>query len=203
MHFYYRCRKRGQNGIEACPQRKNPRAGEIEPQVWGLVSGLLKEPERLKVGLEEMIEAERKGMRGDPDEEAKVWVERIAEVGQERRGYLRLAAKGHMSDDELDEALVELVDTREAAERELQALRSRQEVIEQLERDKDTLLDSYARMTPEALDTLTPEERHHVYKMLRLAVEVAPDGALDVSGVLGDSFVPENQHKHISLAKRI
>jgi hypothetical protein len=203
MHFYYRCRKRGQDGIEACPQRKNHRADEIEPQVWGLVSGLLKEPERLKVGLEEMIEAERKGMRGDPDQEAKAWVERIAEVDQERRGYLRLAAKGHLSDDELDEALSELEDTREAAERELQALSSRQEVIEQLERDKAALLDSYARMPPEALDALTPEERHHVYKMLRLALEVAPDGTIDVSGVLGDRFVPENQHKHSSPSKRI
>lgn len=37
-------------------------------------------------------------------------------------------------------------------------------------------------MTPDALDTLTPEERHHVYKMLRLRVVVHLDGALEVSG---------------------
>jgi hypothetical protein len=39
-------------------------------------------------------------------------------------------------------------------------------------------------MTPAALDTLSPEERHNVYKMLRLSVEVFPDGSLNVTGIL-------------------
>jgi hypothetical protein len=56
-------------------------------------------------------------------------------------------------------------------------------------------------MTPEALDDLSSEERHHVYKLLRLRVEVSPDSSLDVSGVLGDSFVPENEHQGVSLGK--
>ena len=139
-----------------------------------------------------MIEVERAGLRGDPDQEAKAWVERIADVDHERRGYLRLAAKGHMSDAELDEALVELEETRETADIELQALASRQEVIEQLKRDKDALMESYARMTPEALDNLTSEERHQVYKMLRLKVVVYADGCLDISGALRDCFTPAN-----------
>ena len=52
-------------------------------------------------------------------------------------------------------------------------------------------------MTPAALDTLSPEERHQVYKMLRLTVEISPDGSLDVTGVLGDSFVSENQDERL------
>jgi hypothetical protein len=55
-------------------------------------------------------------------------------------------------------------------------------------------------MTPAALDALSPEERHQVYKMLRLAVEISPDGSLDCSGVLGDSFVSENQDERDLLA---
>jgi hypothetical protein len=35
------------------------------------------------------------------------WLEELAEVEQERRGYLRLAAKGRMTDAELDRALGE------------------------------------------------------------------------------------------------
>jgi len=66
-----------------------------------------------------------------------------------------------------------------------------------LERDKEALLDYYAGMTPAALEALTPEERHQVYKMLRLAVEISPDGSLDISGVLGDSFVSENQDERL------
>jgi hypothetical protein len=52
-------------------------------------------------------------------------------------------------------------------------------------------------MTPDALDALEPEERHQVYKMLRLTVEVCADGSLEVSGVLGDSFVSENQDERL------
>ena len=60
-------------------------------------------------------------------------------------------------------------------------------------------------MTPAALDALSPEERHQVYKMLRLAVEISPDGSLDCSGVLGDScsgvlgdsFVSENEDERL------
>ena len=53
-------------------------------------------------------------------------------------------------------------------------------------------------MTPAALDTLSPEERHNVYKMLRLTVEVFPDGSLNVTGILRDSFVPENQDERLA-----
>jgi hypothetical protein len=39
-------------------------------------------------------------------------------------------------------------------------------------------------MIPEALDELTGEERHQVYRMFRLHVYVHSDGDLDVRGVL-------------------
>jgi hypothetical protein len=43
-------------------------------------------------------------------------------------------------------------------------------------------------MVPEALDDLTPEQRHHVYKMLQLRILVDPDGTLRVSGTFGDKL---------------
>ena len=55
-------------------------------------------------------------------------------------------------------------------------------------------------MTPAALDGLSSEERHQTYKMLRLTVEISPDGSLDVSGVLRDSFVSEKQDEGVVLA---
>jgi hypothetical protein len=55
-----------------------------------------------------------------------------------------------------------------------------------LERDKDALLEVYAKMTPEALDSLTPEERHRVYGMLGLKATITMDGTLEVSGVFGE-----------------
>jgi hypothetical protein len=151
----------------------------------GLVCALLKDPERLRAGLEELIESERAGTRGDPDREANSWLENLSEIEQERRGYLRLAAKGHMSDDDLAEALAELDETRSIAESELKAIRGREAALEELERDRDALLESYAGMMPEALDSLAPEERCQVYGMLRLNVDVFADGAMQAQGVLG------------------
>ena len=105
-------------------------------------------------------------------------------MDQERRGYLRLATKGRMTDEDLDIDLAELEETRRVAERELETLRSYRKRIEQLERDRDTLLESYVSMVPEALDSLTPEERHYTYKTLRLDVSVNEDGEIQVAGDL-------------------
>src|SRR5215204_2777876 len=194
---YYRCPKRGSHGVQkVCINGKNHRAAEAEAAVWDLISRLLKNPERLRAGLDEMIEQERAGMRGDPDQEAASWLEKLAEVEQERRGYLRFAAKGHMTDDELDEALAELEETRVMAEKELATLRGRKEILEELERDRDALLESYAKMTPETLDALTPEERRQVYGMLRLKVEVYADGRMEARGVLSEDVCKLHENGH-------
>jgi site-specific DNA recombinase len=194
-YCYYRCPKRGRHGVQkVCANGKHHRAAEAEAAVWDLISRLLKHPERLRMGLDEMIEQERAGMRGDPDEEAATWLEKLSEVEQERRGYLRLAAKGHMTDEELDEVLSELEDSRTTAEEELAVIRGRKEALEDLERDRDALLESYAQMTPGALDTLTPEERRQVYGMLHLEVDVYADGRMVARGVLSENVCQAPLH---------
>ena len=44
------------------------------------------------------------------------------------------------------------------------------------------VLETYAQMALEALDSLTPEERHRVYGMLGLKATITMDGTLEVSG---------------------
>ena len=80
-------------------------------------------------------------------------------------------------------------ETRQTARRELAALETRTERLQALERDREALLEDYAEMMPEALDTLEPEERHHVYKMLRLKTVAFPDGILEVSGALREELL--------------
>ena len=46
------------------------------------------------------------------------------------------------------------------------------------------MLESYSSMAPEALASLTPEERHRVYGMLRLKVTAHSDGRLEADGML-------------------
>ena len=81
-----------------------------------------------------------------------------------------------------------LEETRETAQRELEALDNRREKIEELEHDRDALLESYVSLVPEVLDALTPEERHRIYKMLRLRVILRPDAPLEVSGLFSDGL---------------
>jgi hypothetical protein len=97
---------------------------------------------------------------------------------------LRLAAKGHMTDEVLGRELAELEETRKGAERELLILKNRQERVELLKRDRNEILNTYARMVPETLDVLSPEERHWLYRMLRLKVLINPDRSLEVKGAL-------------------
>jgi flagellar motility protein MotE (MotC chaperone) len=92
-----------------------------------------------------------------------------------------------MTDEELDEALAELGETRETAERELAAIEGRRERLEALESDRDALMEHYAGMVPEALESLSSEERRHVYMLLKLSVALHADGSLEASGVVGSA----------------
>ena len=137
-------------------------------------------PAELRSDLDRAIELEKEGRYGDPEAEAKHWLEKLSEIDEERRGFLRLAAKGRITDEELDEELAALEETRRTAERDLKDLRQHKELVEQMEQDRDAVLQHYASLAAEALDSLTSEERHHLYKMLRLKVWLAKSGDLEI-----------------------
>ena len=111
-----------------------------------------------------------------------MWLKKVSELDAERRGYLRLAARGSITDQELDEALYELENARLVAQRELVKLRDAQEELDALEEDAETLLASYEKVTPGYLDSLDPVERHHIYRLMRLEVLMHPDGSLEATG---------------------
>jgi site-specific DNA recombinase len=183
--FYYRCPTRAVDGLEACQMRTNYRAEKIESRVWEAVSCILTDPERFRADLEEMIDREYKSkLRGDPELKRKAWMDKLAEVDRMRSSYQEQAAKGLMTLDELAARLKELEGTRQMVERELAALKDRQESMERLEQDKNLLLDKYAGMAPEALASLTSEERHRVYKMVRVEVTAHLNGDVELAGDL-------------------
>jgi DNA repair ATPase RecN len=158
----------------------------METQVWEVVSGIFGDPDRLRADLQKMIELEREGLRGDPDREAKAWLEKLAEIDRKRSGFQDMAAEGLITFDELRAKLADLDETRTTARHELEVLEHRREQLESLERDKETLLDNYAALAPEALSSLTPQQRHHLYKILKLSVEINLDGSSEVGGMFVD-----------------
>jgi len=196
-YFYFSCASRREGNLSSCSNRKTQRAERIESAVWHLVSELLTDPERLRAGLDEMMDRERSGSRGDPNREAKTWLERLAEADCMRAGYQELAAKGLMTIEELGVRLEELETTRRTASDELEAIRQRAERLEGLEQDRRALMEFYAGAMPEELERLTPEERRRVYRMLRLEVLAQPDGTLEARGILDEGLQADPEYRRV------
>ena len=139
-YHYYRCNKRHQQGKDACPGGRKVRAEPLEEQVWAIVSEVLLNPERLELGLRKMVEKERSVLRGNPEEEAKTWAKRLAEVERKRSGFQDMAAEGLSTLEELRAKLNSLEETRKVARTELDALASRSERVAAIERDAEAVL---------------------------------------------------------------
>jgi site-specific DNA recombinase len=185
-HHYYKCpNRRPRSGIvERCSgSRRSHKAEATEALVWDFVSGLLKDPTRLKAGLEKRIEEERaRGARGDPDQEVQSWLRQLEQIEAKRSRFQDMAAEGLLSFEELRAKLYSLDKSRTVAEEQLERLRVRYERIETLEHDRDALLASLEGAVPALLDRLSSEGRNRVYKMLNLKVEAIPGGPLKLTG---------------------
>jgi site-specific DNA recombinase len=181
-YLYYVCVAGAYHKRDTCSARKHHKAQEVETRIWDAVSSVLKDPRRLRAGLDHMIEQERRGTYGDPATETERWLEEISEVGRKRARYQEMAAERLIDFEELRARLAALEDTRKTAERELCALQHRTERLAQLERDRDSVLESYAGVLPEAIDALEAEERHRVYRMIGMEAHLAPDDSFELSG---------------------
>jgi small-conductance mechanosensitive channel len=149
--------------------------------VWEGVTKLLKNPVQLRADLDAVIEQERRGtVRGDPDQEAKLWDDKLAEVERKRARYQEMAASELIAFDELRARLLELDETRKTAEHELEIIGNHKAHVAELEADRDALLASLMEVAPIALESLTPEERRRFYKLLGLRVIAHPDSSLEV-----------------------
>src|SRR5215211_3128966 len=181
VYFYYACRTRYKKGVEACSNGKYLAAPKVEALVWEGVTKLLKNPVQLRADLDAVIEQERRGtVRDDPDQEAKLWDDKLAEVERKRARYQEMAASELIAFDELRARLLELDETRKTAEHELEIIGNPKAHVAELEADRDALLASLMEVAPIALESLTPEERRRFYKLLGLRVIAHPDRSLEV-----------------------
>jgi hypothetical protein len=114
---------------------------------------------------------------------------RLREIKGRRSRYQEMAAAGLIDFDELRERHTGIEDERGDTERTLEAIQRRAEHLERLEQNRNVLLEEYAGAVPMALGALAPEERHRVYRILRLRAVLAPSGDLEMSGdVMPASF---------------
>jgi site-specific DNA recombinase len=181
LYHYYKCFRRSDYKRGMCDQ-KAIRAERVETAVWEFVSILLKDPERIRAGMDRLIEQERNTRRGDPAREAEAWAQTIAECICVRGAYQDQQAAGLMTLEELSSKLSELEERRLHAENAIAALRDSQERVMALEKDRDALIEAYSETVPEDLEHHTGDERNTLYRMLQLEVTPTPQGFYKVVG---------------------
>lgn len=192
VYHYYKCRGRSALSRSGLCKQGALRASGVEPLVWHFIADLLKDPERIKAGMERLIDEERDLGRGDPGRKSRVWAEKLAECDRLRKAYQQQQAAGFMSLEELGAMLKDLEGTRRVAEAELRSIEARQDRVKALESDRDGLLEFMAGTVPEALDGLTGQERNKLYRLLRLEVTPSPEG-FEVSGAFCPLELPPSR----------
>jgi hypothetical protein len=90
------------------------------------------------------------------------------------------------------------------AERELVALKSHQQRVEELEKDRDALLQSMTETMLGTLEDLTDEEKNRLYQMLRLEVTPSEEG-YEVNGAFCTSGLtsPLERRKEMRLRESL
>ena len=157
-------------------KKKALAATRVEATIWGFISALLKDPERIRAAMDRLIERERAAGRKDFAQEARVWEEKIVECARLRGAYQDQQAAGLVTLDELGSKLKELEGTRQVALSELAALGAREKRIKELEEDRDALLEAWAGTLPDDINALSGEERNKVYRLLRLEITLTGEG---------------------------
>jgi hypothetical protein len=189
IYHYYKCKRRSRLGKTGSCRQKALRPAEVEPAVWHFVSELLTDPEKIKAGMQRLIDDEAAIGRGDPEREAETWAEKLEECARLRRAYQQQQAAGLMTLEELGRMLKDLEETRKLAEAELASAAARRDRMETLERDRDELLGYMSPAVPEGLENLTGEERNRLYRMLRLQVTPSSEG-YELKGVFCTTSLP-------------
>lgn len=187
VYSYYRCSRNHLHGRAGCVNSKNFRAEKLEQQIWEYVRELLLQPERLIAGLRRHTERERElASRRDPEQEAKAWLERIAAADRQRAKYQEMAAEELITFEELRERLEGLEEAKKTAHGELESISLHRQRLDELERSAEDLVRQYAAIVPESLDAISPEEKHQIYKTLKMRVLVNIEGTVKVETVLGE-----------------
>ena len=180
-------------GLDACSQSKTLRAVETEALVWGFVSDVLKDPTRLKRGLDEMVKQEKALVARGPGEDSKTWLKKLAELETQKERFLDLYLENKLDMDRYEKRLAQIEQARQGVQDDLARIESRTAHIVRLEHNRDAVLNYYSQIVPECLDALEPNERKRVHKMLNLTVRARENGSLELTWAPGADLCRDNE----------
>jgi hypothetical protein len=86
---------------------------------------------------------------------------------------------------ELKERLAALEQSKKTAQSQLKSISPYRRRLVELEANVEELVHQYSTILPEALDTLSTEKKHQIYKTLRMKAMVGTEGSVAVEFVLG------------------
>jgi DNA repair exonuclease SbcCD ATPase subunit len=132
-----------------------------------------------------MLKQEKALVARGPGEDGKMWFKKLTELETQEERLLDLYLENKLDMDRYEKRLAQIEQARKTVEDELARIESRAARVDQLERDREALLNHYSRIVPEHLDGLEPRERNRVYKMLNLTVLAHDNGSLELKWALG------------------
>jgi hypothetical protein len=98
-----------------------------------------------------------------------------------------MAAEELITFEELRERLEGVEEAKKIAQGELESISLHRQRLEELELSAEDLVRQYAAIVPESLDGISPEEKHQIYKTLKMKVLVNVEGTVAVETVSGEA----------------
>ncbi len=100
----------------------------------------MKDPERLRQGLDEMLAREHSPSTCSVEEEKRKWLKKLSEIERQKDKLLDLYLNQEVEKERYEVKRRELEGAAETAEAELERIKNKESHIKQLECDRDTLL---------------------------------------------------------------
>ena len=185
---YYRYNSRYNTAkMQECSNTRSYPAEFTELLVWDEVARFLSDPDRVREHFEYVMEEKAKSRPENPEAEIRRLGAELEKIGNDRQRATRqyMQAQDLIPVEEFRSTLSDLDARRRAAEERIGDLRSTRDDLQKLCEDMDVLLWQFGEgilPTSEGELPLTPEERHAIYRRLRLEVVGLPERKVEVRG---------------------
>jgi len=137
----------------------------------------------MRQGLEDLVLAERR-RDGELETAFAHWTDMLVKTEVKMDRLLDLYLEGDLGKLRYHERVRALEAEAHSVRGELEKLKARRQMIAQLQGDMEELVESYSKALPDDLASLTGFERHEVYRILYLRVDLNNSGIVELGGAV-------------------
>ena len=129
--------------------------------IWAFVSGILKDPERLRRGIDEMLDREPALTSRSPSNDEEGWLKQLSELEAQEKRLLDLYLEDKLEIGRYESRVSQIKQSRRTIEDELERIKNHAAHIEHLEHDRD------ATIVPSLCRIVDTEFRERTFRALR------------------------------------